>query len=41
MQEFEVHLQVVNKTWFKHTKRFELEFQFKPRYTVDYIVDVM
>jgi hypothetical protein len=31
---------VVNKIWFKHTKRFELEFEFKPRYIADYIIKV-
>jgi hypothetical protein len=34
-------LQVVNKIWFKHTKGFELKFEFKPRYTVDYIIEVL
>jgi hypothetical protein len=41
IQEIGVPLQVVNRTWFKHTKGFELEFEFKPRYNVDYIVKVL
>jgi hypothetical protein len=41
MQEFGVPLQVVNMTWFKHTTDFELEFEFKPRYVVDYKVEVL
>jgi hypothetical protein len=40
IQEIGFPLQVVNRTWFKHTKGFELKFEFKPRYTADYIVEV-
>jgi hypothetical protein len=41
IQEFGVPLQVVNKVLFKHTKGFELEFEFKQRYTVGYIIEVL
>jgi hypothetical protein len=32
---------VANKTWFKYTKGFKLEFGFKPRYTIDYIAEIL
>jgi hypothetical protein len=41
IQKFDVTLQVINKTWLKHIIRFELEFEFKSRYTVDYIVEAL
>jgi hypothetical protein len=41
IQEFGVPFQVVNLSWFKHAPGFELEYEFKLRYTVDYITEVL
>jgi hypothetical protein len=43
IKNFKVPLQVVIRTWFKYytKKGFEFKFELKPRYMVDYTVEVL